>query len=203
MKENTTKNNIISYMPSFNSKNTNHSNNITIDKFLLEEQLKCDLCNNFYDSTTHIPFVVKCGHTFCKQCIINTNNSYHSQNKCPIDSIKNVFNLNTSIRNIKIEFLVQTYLNIISSTINSKNNQIVYVKPEIKNNRSPSIKHKARYIYENEKIRGKSNNNNDRLRKCNEFQFAARQSFKFQNKEKNYNNIRFINKDFIEENSIV
>lgn len=31
--------------------------------------LKCKVCNNPFDSSTKIPYILKCGHTFCKTCI--------------------------------------------------------------------------------------------------------------------------------------
>ena len=158
------KSNLTPFISASASKTNMLNNNIVIDKSFLEEQLKCDICNNLYDSTFHIPFVVKCGHTFCRECIVSTSKFKH--NRCPIDSIKSVFNLKTSIRNIKVEFIVQSFLSLLSSQ--NKNNQIVYIKPEIKKNKSPSMKNKSNNIFENDKLRGKSNN--DQIRNNNDFQ---------------------------------
>ena len=182
MNDNSIKNNVTPLASVSTSKNSNINNNLIIDKSFLEEQFKCDICNNLYDSTKYIPFVVKCGHTFCRECIIKTDKLKY--NKCPIDSIKNVFNIKTSIRNIKIEFLVKSYLNLLSSQ--NKNNQIVYIKPEIKKNRSPSIKNISKNINENKIIRGKSINS--QIRNNDNFQESQISSYK-------NSNLKYINKN--------
>ena len=53
----------------------NNKNIIKIDKALLEDELRCPICNIIYDSNIHIPFVISCGHTFCKQCVFNNTNN--------------------------------------------------------------------------------------------------------------------------------
>ena len=81
------------------SDNNFNISNIKIDKSLLEDQLKCPLCNVLYDSDTYIPYVITCGHSFCKQCILNNSN-----NNCPLDNNNNAFKLH--IRNIQLETII-------------------------------------------------------------------------------------------------
>ena len=102
-----------------------NSNNIKIDKILLEEELRCPICKILYDSNNHIPFVISCGHTFCKQCIFNNSN-----NKCPIDS--NIDSFKLYIRNIQIENIVNKIL--ISNKELQNQQNMLYIKPDMKNN---------------------------------------------------------------------
>ena len=139
-------------------------NNNKIDKSLLEEQLKCPICNILYDSEVHSPFVIKCGHTFCKQCIINNQN-----NNCPIDNTINPFDL--YIKNIQLEIIINKCLYIYNNKttpIHQKN--MVYIKPDIKRNKNSNYEKEDENIINininnnninNEapnRIRGKSNN---------------------------------------------
>ena len=67
----------------------------------LEDIMKCDICNAKYDYNIHRPLIVKCGHTFCKNCIYysskSKNKNHNSNSKimknfiCPIDSINHPF----------------------------------------------------------------------------------------------------------------
>ena len=102
-----------------NSKTTN-----MLNKSLLENLLKCDICNTLFDSSIHIPMVVQCGHTFCKNCLLNVKNSQF----CPLDKIKDMLNFDTSIRNLKLEILIQKVFNITSP----ENIHKIYTKPDIK-----------------------------------------------------------------------
>ena len=108
------------------SSNNININNNKIDKSLLEEQLKCPICNNLYDTDLHSPFVIKCGHSFCKQCISNNTN-----NKCPIDNITNAFELN--IKNIQLEIIINKFIYNNNKIIQTPK-QMIYVKPDIKRN---------------------------------------------------------------------
>ena len=103
----------------------NNENIIKIDKILLEEELRCPICKILYDSNNHIPFVISCGHTFCKQCVFNNSNS-----KCPIDSIINSFKL--YIRNIQVETIINKIL--ISNKEPQNQQKLIYIKPDMKNN---------------------------------------------------------------------
>ena len=48
---------------------TNNTNN-KIDKLLLEEQMKCPMCNIIYDSNQHIPFVPDAGTHFANNAFL-------------------------------------------------------------------------------------------------------------------------------------
>ena len=68
---------------SYNSENIknneeNQINNNYIEKSFLEDLLKCELCDNIFDLNIHTPIVIKCGHTFCKNCVLNI---YNNKNK--------------------------------------------------------------------------------------------------------------------------
>ena len=108
------------------------ANNNMINKTHLQEILKCDLCNQYYDSEIHIPMVAKCGHTFCKNCLQQKRHKENYSLNCPIDNISNALNFETSIRNIKIE-------DILIKILNCEINQKVYTKPDI---RRKSVKEK-------------------------------------------------------------
>ena len=41
----------------------------------IKELLKCEICKNYYDLNVYSPFITKCGHTFCKKCLITKSNS--------------------------------------------------------------------------------------------------------------------------------
>ena len=160
------------------------NNNIKIDKTLLEDELRCPICKIYYDSNIHIPFVISCGHTFCKQCIFNNSN-----NKCPLDSNINTFKL--YIRNIQLEEIVNKIL------INNKDFQnqqkMIYIKPDMKNKKKSlndigEEKIKTDIREKTNRTRGKSIN--QRVKKNNYYEINSPESG-----NKNYNK-KFINKHF-------
>lgn len=75
--------------------------------------MECKICYELYDEQYHYPYIINCGHTFCRLCIeklLNEENEGNTENneihkKCPIcrtsinTSIKN-YDLVTSIRKI-------------------------------------------------------------------------------------------------------
>ena len=77
----------------------------SFDKSIIEDLIKCDMCNIIFDLSTHAPLILKCGHTFCKRCIsYKTNNPEKNINRiCPIDKKKNVMSLDLTIPNLKLE----------------------------------------------------------------------------------------------------
>ena len=163
----------------------NNTNNIIkIDKALLENDLKCPLCNILYDSNIHIPFVISCGHTFCKQCIFNNSN-----NKCPIDSIINAFKL--YLRNIQIENIVNKIITYNKDIFNQQ--KMIYIKPDIKNNKIiNNIEDEMNLFNKNKKektnrVRGKSINQRGRV---SDYKINSPES-----SIKNYNK-KLINKHF-------
>ena len=46
-----------------------------IDKSIIEDLIKCDICNIIFDTASHAPLMIKCGHSFCKRCISYKNNN--------------------------------------------------------------------------------------------------------------------------------
>ena len=164
----------------------NNSNNIKIDKVLLEEELRCPICKIFYDSNIHIPFVINCGHTFCKKCILNNSN-----NKCPIDSIINSFKF--YIRNIQIENIVNKIL-IYNKEMPSQD-KMIYIKPDIKINKNLNDNNEEnKNINDKEKskkLRGKSINQRSKLNN-----FGINSPNSPDSSQKNYYNKNKINKHF-------
>ena len=110
-----------------NSKEDNNSN--YIEKSFLAELLKCEICNNLFDLNTHIPMVMKCGHTFCKKCILEKNLFSKQPNKyeaCPLDNMQNIFNIESCIINLRIELLIKKifflfFINYKLATFTTKN----------------------------------------------------------------------------------
>ena len=161
--------------------NNNNSNNIKIDKILLEEELKCLICKSIYDSNNHSPFVVGCGHTFCKQCIFN-----NTKNKCPIDSNPNSFKL--YIRNIQLENIINKFL--ISNKEVQNQEKLIYIKPDMKTNKFMN------YIEETNNNENKEKANRNRGKSIN--QKSRKIDYKINSPDsslKNYNQ-KFINHQF-------
>ena len=162
----------------------NNNNIIKIDKAILENDLKCPICNVLYDSNIHIPLVISCGHTFCKQCIFNNSN-----NKCPIDSIINAFKL--YLRNIQVENIVNKIITNNKDLFNQQ--KMIYIKPEIKNNKIiNNIEDEINLFNKNIKektsrVRGKSINQRGRV---SDYKINSPES-----SIKNYNK-KLINKHF-------
>ena len=177
-----------------NTNNTNSkedNNNNYIEKSFLAELLKCHICNNLFDLSIHIPFVAKCGHTFCKKCILEKSLMNKQSNKyeaCPLDNMQNIFNIESCIINLRIEFLLKKIFNITPLPITAQSTQqqinqkqIVYSKPDIKktrvtgnnqknnnntNTHSPINNRKGEYGYK--KLDTNSNSNQNSSKKKNE-----------------------------------
>ena len=114
-----------------------------IEKSVVEEFIKCDLCNTIFDLNMHAPLMVKCGHTFCKKCISLKSNIEKNINKsCPFDKMKNVMNLDSSTPNLKLESIVKKLTNYIQPNIPSNKKQMVYSKP-VNKSRSPIKSHNS------------------------------------------------------------
>ena len=132
-----------------------------IDKSLIEDLLKCDLCNIIFDLSTHYPLMIKCGHTFCKRCLsLKTNNNLDKMaNKaCPFDKTKNVMSLDSAIPNLKLEYIVKKL-----SSLNILKKQIIINKP-IKKGISlikPNCINNAINTYNNITFSSNLKNNND------------------------------------------
>jgi hypothetical protein len=75
----------------------------------MEEILKCKICKNSFDlfSENFEPIVIKCGHTFCKACIINKEEI--GETKCHLCGI----NVNFEIENCSVNAIVIELLELI------------------------------------------------------------------------------------------
>ena len=104
----------------------------------INDILKCDICKNNFDLNSHRPLIVKCGHTFCKHCILS-NKREENNNSCPIDNQLYVLSIESCINNLKLEEIIKNYFNLEEKK-NSIQKQIIYIKPDIKRNKSPSLK---------------------------------------------------------------
>ena len=101
-----------------------------IEKSFLKELLKCEICENVFDLNIHIPIIVRCGHTFCKKCVLNIHNNTFKQNyACPLDNIKNAFNIESCVINLRVELIIKKIFQKEEKTIQKK---IVYSKPDVK-----------------------------------------------------------------------
>ena len=85
----------------------------------IQEILCCQLCHNFFDFTSHKPIITFTGETFCKKCMISQKNQRSE----------------SLITNILVELIIQEISNFFE-TPTTKN--MVYTKPGLKNNKSPS-----------------------------------------------------------------
>ena len=185
-----------------------------IDKSILEDLIKCDICNNIFDLNIHEPLMLKCGHTFCKKCIsLKTNNLKKNSNRaCPIDKMRNMMNIDLSIPNLKLEYIIKKLSNF---NISSNKKQIVYIKP-VKKSISPIESHNSNnavniYINNNNNVvhntaiktnndnniknkkKESSANNKKQSEKANKLNFVNTIKNKI-NKINNINNINDINK---------
>ena len=140
----------------------------------IEDLMKCEICKSKYDYNIHRPLVVKCGHTFCKNCIYsskqknsNRNNIIKSKNifTCPIDNVNHIFSLEKNINisepsiypNLVLEIILKNIMNINEPIIKEK--FIVYSKPDMKRNKSPEINNKN-IVNNGERILQKKKNEN-------------------------------------------
>ena len=135
-----------------------------IDKSIVEDLIKCDICNKTFDTSSHTPLMLKCGHTFCKRCITyKSSNSEKNINKeCPLDKKKNMMSLDSTIPNLKLEAIIKklTSLNIFNTR-----RHMVYSKPAkksispIKSNNPNNVVNNNNYYINN--IHNNANVNNN------------------------------------------
>ena len=125
----------------------------------IEGVLKCDICNKNFDISNKRPYIAKCGHSFCKLCILSNNKE---SNNCPICNIQSVLSIESCIPNLKLEEVIRIIILNNEEKINDK--KIIYQKPEIKRNKSPiqkneiSVSHKTLSVYNKGKIRSSTVN---------------------------------------------
>lgn len=107
----------------------------------MEEILKCELCNTKFNLDNKRPLTVKCGHSYCAACIMETSNN-QKKNKthyCPHCKAPYLLNFESCIPNLKLEEIIKFIFNIPK--------QLIYIKPGAKRNQSPSIPNKMKTQY--------------------------------------------------------
>ena len=102
----------------FDSSKKDNTNNTSTLKLSNE----CQCCKNKFDKTTNIPYLLKCGHSFCIKCI----NQYFSREdgiSCPFDGLvgKSLNDLTPFKNLIKSHSKNYSNANIISKQINLDN----------------------------------------------------------------------------------
>ena len=94
--------------------------------------------------------VGKCGHTFCKKCIIEKHFNKKKSNQydeCPLDNMKNIFNIESFVINLRIELIIKKIFTFTKTTISSiqttpqnmNQKQIVYKKKTKNNNNNQNM----------------------------------------------------------------
>jgi hypothetical protein len=128
------------------------SNNLLSILNSIKELLKCELCKNYYDLYVHSPFIAKCGHTFCKQCLVNKSNSsskkVKKQTNCPKDGLLNALTDELCFQNILIKLIIKEIQNFnliidnncYSSQNKNKENENNITFGLIKNKKSKTIR---------------------------------------------------------------
>ena len=176
----------------------------------IEEIMKCEICKSKYDYNIHRPLIVKCGHTFCKNCIysprqkiLNRNNNTKSKYIfiCPFDKINHIFTSDKNepniYQNLIIEKILKEIMTINEPTIKEK--YIVYSKPDMKRNKSPEISSKNT-INSNERMtikskKEKNENINIKINSGNQIINVNAINVNIDTGEKNKNNYDNINKE--------
>ena len=79
----------------------------------MEDLLKCDICNNKFNLDNRKPLTAKCGHTYCKHCILS-NKGENNNNACPTCNIPYVLSIESCISNLKLEEII-SFISVIGS----------------------------------------------------------------------------------------
>jgi len=74
-----------------------YENNEKLELLTLNNLSICQLCKKMFDNKDHIPYLFKCGHFFCKNCILNELINSEKKIFCP-----NHGNVANSIKELKI-----------------------------------------------------------------------------------------------------
>ena len=74
-----------------------YENNEKLELLTLNNLSICQLCKNIFDNKDHVPYLFKCGHFFCKSCILNELINSEKKIFCP-----NHGNVANSIKELKI-----------------------------------------------------------------------------------------------------
>jgi hypothetical protein len=100
---------------------TYHSNSST-NEFSLELNQKCNICYNFY-SNENLPYVLRCGHTFCFKCVERIYKKEENKIQCAFD--KKVYEVG-SIQEIPLNFSFLQLLKAISHLHINNNCKFVF-----------------------------------------------------------------------------
>ena len=131
----------------------------------MEDLLKCDICNNKFNLDNRKPLTAKCGHTYCKHCILS-NKGENNNNACPTCNIPYVLSIESCISNLKLEEIIKFVFHLESPT--QVNKKIIYVKPDLKRNKSPSVR--SNYFTKDNVYRGIRSNTANKY--STEFRFS-------------------------------
>ena len=101
----------------------------------MDNFLSCTLCMNKFDTQSHLPLILQCGHTFCSTCISNIIEHFKREQSfpflpCPLDNSIGSQHLDISFIPVNkviidmIDFSGQSLssLNLKDNTINTFNN---------------------------------------------------------------------------------
>lgn len=95
----------------------------------MAELTNCQICKERYNKTEKMPKILNCGHTFCKECLINKNTQY-DKFECPIchenQTIDNPEQLitNRMIFDLLYKPKIEEENNILSDNISQRSNSI-------------------------------------------------------------------------------
>ena len=103
----------------------------------MEELLKCDLCKNKFNLDNRRPLIAKCGHTYCRHCILS-NKGEKNNNSCPACNVPFVLSIESCISNLKLEEIVKFVFHIQPQAPAKR--KIIYIKPDLKRNKSPAMR---------------------------------------------------------------
>ena len=149
----------------------------------IEDVLKCDICNKNFDITNKRPFIAKCGHTFCKHCILSYNNE---NNNCPLDNIQSVLSIESCIPNLKLEEVIRIiFFNNNNNEEKTIEKKIIYMKPEIKRNKSPIQRNELAYSQKNFNVYNKKIRSSTANKYSTEFKFIHNEPMYFGNTNTN------------------
>ena len=75
--------------------------------------LDCEICSDKYDEGDRTPLTLPCGHTICKQCILNIYQPTKPKISCP--KCKKNFSFNTDV-DIPKNFTLLSHFDHLSKT---------------------------------------------------------------------------------------
>ncbi len=149
----------------------------------IEDVLKCDICNKNFDISNKRPYITKCGHSFCKLCILSNNNE---TNNCPICNIQSVLNFESCIPNLKLEEVIRIiFFNNNNNEEKTIEKKIIYMKPEIKRNKSPIQRNELAYSQKNFNVYNKKIRSSTANKYSTEFKFIHNEPMYFGNTNTN------------------